>query len=105
MTANAIHYDILFPSTPDTIQLGVAVEQRFIEVCGTHLRIKGVTLVPPAALNKDMMLWRRMRVRHDRGDLRNSIDELNATKTIAQWTVDVNCTLRNQGTKRVAWKE
>ena len=55
---------------------------------------------PPA-----MLRWRQMAVRHRKGDFRNSDAEYESIKTIAQWTVDVNCQIRNQPAKKIVWKE
>ena len=101
----AIHKDQLTASSPDTVALAEAVESRFLDVCGSWLRIKGIELVPPPSMNNAMLLWRTMRVRHNGGDYRNSLAELQATKDVAQWTLDCQCELRNQPKKTLTWKE
>lgn len=98
-----IHFNRLRPSVPDTIALADAVEVRFIELCGSYLRIKGEHLVPPRSLNQDMLRWRQMRVRHKHGDFRNTEAELQSTRAIAQWTVDVNRRIRNQEPMKIEW--
>lgn len=97
--------DLLLPSIQDTVILAEAVESRFLDLCGAHQRIKGEELLPPPDLNSAVLLWRRMRVRHKRGDFRNSRSELQATRTIAQWTMDVHCELRNQPKKTLQWRD
>lgn len=93
------HGSMLKTSDPDTVALGDAVELRFLELFHGWLRVNGVELPIPESLNQDMLRWREMRVRHRMGDFRNSEAELKSTKAVAQWTLDMNCTLRNQPRK------
>jgi hypothetical protein len=95
--------DILKPSTPDTIALGMAVEERFIRLCNDYLRVKKERLVPPKFLDSAMLLWRTMRVRHMSGDPRNTLSELKAVQAIAQWTLDCKCQLCNQPREVLEW--
>lgn len=97
------HKDTLIPTLPDIYCLGKAVEERFLELCQAYLRIKGVELPIPLSLNRDMLRWRQMRVRHRAGDLRHTEAEFESVKTVAQWTVDENCSLRGQPRKVVDW--
>lgn len=97
--------DPLRPSSPDAIALGEAVEERFLNTCGTYLRVNGVRLMIPPSLNADALRWRAMRVRHRRGDFRNSVAELKATRAVAQWTLDVNADLRHQPHTLMQWKD
>ncbi len=98
-----IHSNVLAPSSPDTIALGLAVEERFNAVFNLHVRLRGLQLAVPQSLDKDMLRWRTMRVRHKSGDLRNSEEELRSTKSIAQWTCDTNSIVREQPIKAVVW--
>ena len=93
----------LLESTVDNIMLCQQVEQRFKELCDSHLRITQEELVPPAELDTDFILWRKMAVRYKDSDYRHSTDELNALRRIAQWTVDVNRRIRNQKPMSVEW--
>ncbi len=95
----------LLPSSPDTIALGIAVEEKFLDLCHTHIQMKGTEINIHASMDKDMLRWREMRVRHKSGDYRNSDAELKSLKSIAQWTVDENCTLRGQPITSVKWKD
>lgn len=95
----------LLPSNPDTIALGIAVEEKFLELCHLHIRMKGTEINIPASMDKDMLRWRQMRIRHKSGDYRNSDAELKSLKSIAQWTVAENCTLRGQPITSVKWKD
>ena len=100
-----IHFNTLRPSDPDAVALAQVLEERFVELCGTYLRLRGERLVPPPSLDNDMMRWRQMRVRHRKGDFRNSEAELHSVKCVCQWTLDVNTSIRNQPTQKIAWKE
>lgn len=99
------HFDRLYPSIPDTIALAEAVESRFLDLCAAYRRIRGVDLAIPKELDGDMLRWRQLRVRHKQNDFRNTEAELEATKEIATWTVQVNSALRNQGPKHIVWRE
>ena len=97
------HGKKLRPSTLDDIQLAYAVETRFLDLCGTYLRVRGVEIPIPSSLNADLLRWREMRVRHNKGDYRNSEAEKKSVRTVAQWTVTENCELRGQENKIVEW--
>ncbi len=99
-----IHLDLLQTSRADDIALAQAVEDRFLDLSGTYMRVKGTELVPPPELNADMLAWRKMRVRHKAGDFRHTGSELKSTQRIAQWTLDVNAALRNQETTKMEWR-
>lgn len=98
-----IHLNKLEPSKRDTIELCMAVEQRFKDLIDSHMRIKKFMLIPPSELDSDMKRWREMAVRFKSGDYRNTDGELLALRSIAQWTVDQNCLLRNQPIKKLVW--
>lgn len=91
-----IHTNRLYPDRLGNVALGIAVEERFIEVLALHLRLTGEHLFPPEELNKDMILWRTMRVRHRKKDFRVTEDEVAATQRIAQWTLDIKNLLTDQ---------
>lgn len=97
------HYAILSKSTLDTIELAKAVEERFLLVFHTHMKMCGMQLTVPHELKKDMIRWRQMCVRHKRQDFRNTLSELESTKSVAQWTVDIHRSLRKQKPAKVAW--
>ena len=90
------HGSMLIPSVPDTVALADAVESRFLDLCGSWLRIRGNELPIPPSLDADMLRWREMRIRHLAGDFRNTEAELKSTKAMAQFTLDMNCDLRGQ---------
>ncbi len=102
---NTRHFRVLVKSTADEIQLSRAVQSRFIDLCGTWLRVKGEQLAVPKDLDGDLLQWRRMSVRYGRGDFRHTLAELQSLRNFAQWTVDTNCDLRNQPRKKVDWGE
>jgi len=101
----ARYINVMKPSRTDDVGLCVAVEKRFLDLMGSYLRIRGVELIPPESLSNDMFRWRTMAVRFKQGDFRNTEAELKSLKTIAQWTISINCELRNQADKIVEWKE
>ncbi len=102
---NLIHGSSLLPSFMDDIELCAAVESRFLDVCGLFLRIKGEPLVPPDDLDGSLFSWRKMAVRHKSGDYRHTDSEFRSLQAVAQWTLDVNTSLRNQESKTIVWKE
>ena len=95
--------NVLHSSSVDEIQLAEAVETRFLNLTGTWFRVKKEELPIPPELNGAMLAWRTMRVRHKKGDFRNSAEEYRLVKLVAQWTVDMNCKLRNQPAKKIPW--
>ena len=99
----AIHSKSLRPSSHDEISLCLAVDDRYRKLCQTHASVKGSALTPPTSLDVDMLYWRETFVRYRKGDFRTSEFELESLHTIAQWTVDVNCELRNQPAKKLEW--
>lgn len=98
-----IHKDQLRPATADEIALAQALEERFLQLCSTHFRLRGETLVPPKSMARDMVRWRTLRVRHREGDFRASDEEVQAICSLCQWTVAENCTLRGQPIAKVDW--
>ena len=105
MVTKNIHFNVLHPSEPDTVELGYAVEQRFLDLLSAYQRIHGEVLNIPIQLDRDILRWREMRIRHRGGDLQNTDSELTSTKVIAQWTLDVNAKLRNQKPVTIEWKD
>lgn len=101
---NLQHVHVLKPSHPDTVALGSCVENRYIDLAGLYRRLRGMDLIPPVSLHGDLRHWRNMRRRHRAKDYRNSEAELRATQTVASWTVDLNCELRNQERESLAWE-
>ena len=98
-----IHLNRLVCSDPDTVALGNAVEVRFLGLCESYFNVKGENLTFPSYLDSDVLLWRTMIVRHKMGDYRNTLDERKATQRLADWTLRVNCSLRNQVYAPVEW--
>ena len=103
MGSSIRHKNVLIPSTPDNIALGGAVEERFLSVCKLWMRVNGSELPIPESLNGDLMRWRKMRVRHRGNDFRHTEAESRSVRTIAQWTCDMNCDLRNQERVVIDW--
>lgn len=97
--------EVLLPSNPDEICLAEKVEENYLELSAAYQRIKGELLIFPRYIDRDVMRWRQMRVRHKAGDYRHTESELKAVKAVAQWTVDVQMTIRNQPAKTVEWKD
>ena len=99
----ARHGNILKPSTMDLAALSMAVEERFLRLCGDYLRIKGQQMPIPHSLDADLLRWRQMVTRHRKGDFRNTKAEMMSIKVLAQWTLDMNCELRNQKKQDLDW--
>ncbi len=97
--------DILIPSTQDTIALALAIETRFLDLCGAYFRIRGVQLKIPPVMKSAFLKWREMLLRHQSGDFRNTKSELTATREVANWTHRSNCILRNQDYYPIQWKD
>ncbi len=93
---NPRHINRLVQSKPDDIALPAAVEGKYLELCKKYLLAKGVKLLWPASMDRDVTRWRQLRVRHKSGDFRHTEAELKSTKAIAEWTVMVHMELCNQ---------
>ena len=97
--------DVLKPSTQDMIALGTAVQERFNSVLDLHFQMKGVPAPLSPSLDSDVKLWAAMHARHLMGDFRNTDGEKQATRNVAQWTLDLNASLRGQPSKALQWKD
>lgn len=104
--------DRLEPSPRNLIEGAAAVQERFKDVTDTYFRMHGENVIQVMPGNKiiaregtlehsDVYRWRRMCQRFMRGDFRHRASEVKALKAVAQWTLEVNATLRNQPRPRV----
>lgn len=93
----------MLKSTTDDVCLGQAIEDRMGDLANSYLRIRGVDLRVPEILRNDFVRYTAYRERHKKGDHRHTESELKSVREIAQWTVQVNCALRNQPPKHVDW--
>lgn len=57
----------------------------------------------PEGIRLDFEEIKRMALRHRRGDYRHTVKEFESLKTLCQWSVDVNCDLRNQPKQVIEW--
>lgn len=100
-----LHTNKLLPSTQDMVRLAYEVEQRFLILTQSYYKATMQQLDIPESLSKGMFLWRTMRVRHMKGDYRNTEDEKKSTCRIAQWTITENCKLKGQDNKILEWDD
>lgn len=98
------HVKKLWPSTEAHKQFVDAILERYGLVRNLHLRLKGSLLEPPADLRSDFRRFHTLLARWSSGDDRHSMSEIKACQAIAQWTLDVNCKLRNQPPKTIHWR-
>lgn len=97
------HGNKLIPSTIDDVELGLALEERFLIICKLWMRVHGTELPIPESLSKDIYHWRQMRVRHNHNDFQHTESEKISVRHVAQWSVDINCELRNQERVVIDW--
>ena len=97
--------DRLQPASRDSITLALALESRFVELCGTYFRIKGSPLTIPDNLKQDALRWREFMARVAKGDRRIKRSELLGIRSMCQWTLNLNQQLRNQPTTLLQWKD
>lgn len=97
------HGDNLQPSMADDVALAAEVETKFLDLSRYYMNLRGVNLIWPESLEPDIIRWRTMRVRHRQGDMRHRPSELEAVKTVAQWTLDVNAELFGGTKKNHQW--
>lgn len=96
--------NMLMPSDADAVGLAEAVKNGLKQLIHLYRRTRGTDLMFPKELDADVLRWRTMRGRHERGDLRHSEAELKSTKALAQWSLDVKCDLCGQPRKKLTWK-
>lgn len=90
------HPNQLLPSSPDHVGLIRAIEDRFLDLCSLHRRVRGTDLQIPQALMPDALRWRMARLRHQGSDFRHTEREWRSVCEFAQWTLDLNSELKNQ---------
>lgn len=101
---NLIHTDVLIPSDMGVVNFAQVIEENFLTVCEYNMKLRGEELPIPSSLDKDLLRWRGLRVRHKQGDFRHTTAEYESMKVIAQWTVDVNNELHNQPPNKIEWR-
>lgn len=97
--------DIFQNSDEDLVSLSRQVEIRFTGLFSEYLRIKKLALIVPGSLKNDLIRWRRMVVRHATGDFRHFESEKIALRSVAQWTLDTNCEMKNKPRTVIEWKD
>lgn len=90
-----VHKNILKKSQPQTVVFCAEISERFLDLCELHGRVKGTALDIPKDLDADMLLWRQMVKRFKKRDYRNSREERDALKRVADFMMETNCKLRN----------
>ncbi len=99
-----IHGNQLKPSTSDHVALGIAIDDRFPVFCHRYEKTTGNQFVWSQSMDKDVLRWRQMRVRHKSGDYRHTDAELISMQLIAQFTVSENEKLCDQpASKPIEW--
>lgn len=95
----------MLPSTKDDVLLVHEVSKRLLDLNSLHQRLKGTELRIPEDLTKEMQLFDRLSLRYRKGDLRHTEGEKASVRAIAQWSVLINCSLRNQPPKVLTWTD
>ena len=102
---NMRHHRKLVVSSQDDIALCVETEDRFLNICGTWLRVKKEEIDIPQDVHADMYQWRVMRARHKKGDFRHTGAEMKALRNVAQWTLDMKKDVCNQPREQIKWRD
>ena len=93
--------DRMKPSCRSVVEGCVEVRERFLVLCRLWRHNMGEDLLIPQDLDRDVLLWRTMAVRHKRGDFRNTASELKALKAVAAWTLEVKARMCGKPVPRV----
>ena len=101
----SIHRNVLKKSNPDYIALSSAVEEKFKLLCTMYYNMRGTQILIPGHLMKDMLNWRTMVVRHQKGDFRHTDIEIKSLKNVAEWTLETHAKLRNQPVPKMEWRD
>jgi len=96
MSNGNIHGNTLHPSDKSCLEGCLAIEERYNTVRDRFFRKWGVPLLIPSDLDSDFKRWRQLATRYREGDYRHTEAELKSMKAIAQWTIDVNCSVCGQ---------
>jgi len=75
------------------IRLVYQVQDMFQSVDKRHVRSCGMPLDTPRDMELDLNLFSRLQHRHETGDFRHTLDELQAMERVAAWLCEVNNTL------------
>lgn len=102
---NATAKKFKLESKADDISLTYEVAKRLLDLADFHLYTKGSPLIVPSGLQADYDRFIKVKQRHMAQDYRHTEAEMRSVKAIAQWSCDVNCELRNQPRKEIAWKD
>jgi hypothetical protein len=99
----AASLDRLEPSSKDFQVLCETVEIKFNEVVNKFFRTNGEPPTIPEYVQKAMVRWREAILRHRQGDFRHTKSEELSVREVAQWTVDLNCSLTGNPIKKIEW--
>ena len=72
------------------IRLVPQVHNMFLSVSKRHITISGEILNIPMDLEMDFRRFMRLKLRHEGGDFRHSLDELKSMENVAAWINSVN---------------
>ena len=99
------HINVLVPSDRDMVALGQAVKDRLRGLREAWFRIRGVTLLMPGEIAAEFKRFKIMLRRHANGDFRHTESEKISTRIMADWSLAVNCELRNQQYIPMEWAD
>ena len=91
-------------SSADDVMLCHEFMSRLVSLKNDYARIRGVDLQFPDDLKTAFYKVRSLSMRHRSGDHRHTQGELNALRTLCQWSLDVNCEIRNQPKQKLQWQ-
>jgi hypothetical protein len=91
-------------SMPDDVAMGTAVQESYLSLCDTYLRVKGVKLDFPPHLMPDVIRWRTMVMRHRSKDFRHKMSEKLSVQAVAEWTLEIKAELTGQPVATVDWQ-
>jgi hypothetical protein len=78
------------------LEMALLLEEKFLELSGTHQRINGYPIQIPEEMRSAMVKWRTLFLRYKNSDFRHTDGERKAMAELGQWTADEYRKLRNQ---------
>ena len=105
MAATDASLDRLVPSTQDDVSLVAAIHERFLTLTERYKRTWNIEMEFPKHILKAIFAWRICTARYRKKDFRHTESERKYVRELAQWTVDENCKLSGQPTKKILFND
>ena len=97
------HPNRLIPSDPDMVSLCAAVATNYNKLVQSYERIKHEPLLISNDMESTVQRVMVLVARYEQDDFRHCESDKKALRALAQWTINVNCDIRNQEPRILSW--